>query len=79
MKKLLLISLIGLAVSTTVMAQAAFKPTEKKCQGIEQKITKVNNRLRSRNTARTAERLKDQLRDLKAKRFACTSNGFSVD
>jgi hypothetical protein len=78
-KKLLIISLIGLAVSTTVMARADFKPSTKKCQGIDKKIDKVNSRLRNGYTVRKGERLKDQLRELKSNRFTCTTNGFSVD
>jgi hypothetical protein len=79
MKKLLIISLLGLVVSTTAIARADFQPSAKKCQGIDKKIEKVNNRLRNGYSGSKGERLKDQLRELKSKRFTCKTNGFSID
>jgi hypothetical protein len=55
-----------------------FKPSKAACAGIDKKIERVNNRLRAGYRVREGEKLKEDLRILKSKRYSCTSKGYSV-
>ncbi|MBD3587607.1 hypothetical protein HHX48_17855 [Salinimonas sp. HHU 13199] len=55
-----------------------FSPSKYGCAGIDKEIKLVNDRLRAGYTLREGERLKEELRELKHKRFSCRHAGFSV-
>lgn len=56
-----------------------FKPSKTACAGIDKQIDRVNSKLRAGYSIREGERLKEDLRMLKSKRYSCTRMGFSVE
>ncbi len=75
----LLVSSILFITLTAHSAEHDFTPTKYACTNIDKKIKNVNDRLRSGYTIREGERLKEELRELKHKRFSCRHAGFSVE
>ena len=75
-----LIFLLVLIASSfhTLAGTPNFKPSKSACAGIDKKIERVNDRLRAGYKVREGERLKEDLRTLKSKRYSCTSKGYSV-
>ena len=79
MKLVTAIPFLLLAASFQVNAGTPdFKPSKTACAGIDKKIERVNNRLRAGYRVREGEKLKEDLRILKSKRYSCTSKGYSV-
>lgn len=72
--------LILLTLTTTCsFAETNLTPSKYKCAGIEKSIDKVNAKMRAGYKVKEGERLKQQLRNLKAQRNECKKKGFSVD
>jgi len=62
----------------TLAGTPDFKPSKSACAGIDKQIERVNDRLRAGYRLQEGERLKEELRTLKSKRYSCTSKGYSV-
>lgn len=75
--KALLVSLALLATKS-LAGTPNFKPSKSACAGIDKKIERVNDQLRAGYRLHEGERLKEELRTLKSKRYSCTSKGYSV-
>lgn len=79
MKLITLLPLLFVAASFQTFAGTPdFKPSKSTCAGIDQQIERINDRLRAGYRVREGERLKEDLRTLKSKRYSCTSKGYSV-
>lgn len=55
-----------------------FVPDKYNCAGIDNRIDKINDRMRQGYKVREGERLKEELRQLKKKRYSCRKKGYSV-
>ena len=78
MKKITI--LIPLMLTATYsFANSGFTPSKYQCSGIEQRIDKINSRMRAGYSTKEGEQLKQQLRDLKKQRNECKKKGFSVE
>jgi predicted pyridoxine 5'-phosphate oxidase superfamily flavin-nucleotide-binding protein len=73
-----LLVLLVLFTTKSLAGTPNFKPSKSACAGIDKQIERVNDRLRAGYKVREGERLKDDLRTLKSKRYSCTSKGYSV-
>lgn len=73
-----LLILLALFATKSLAGTPNFKPSKSACAGIDKKIERVNDRLRAGYKVREGERLKEDLRTLKSKRYSCTSKGYSV-
>ncbi|WP_159579908.1 hypothetical protein [Alteromonas sp. KUL106] len=78
MKKTSTLILLMLTASYS-FANSDFKPSKYQCSGIEQRIEKINSRMRAGYSTKEGEQLKEQLRSLKKQRNECKKKGFSVD
>ena len=71
--------LLLLVAATYSFAGSNFTPSKYQCAGIEQRIDKINSKMRAGYSAREGEQLKNQLRNLKKQRYECKKKGFSVN
>ena len=71
--------LLLLVAATYSFAGSNFTPSKYQCAGIEQRIGKINSKMRAGYSAREGEQLKNQLRSLKQQRYECKKKGFSVN
>tara|TARA_Y100000296_G_scaffold44761_1_gene51335 strand:- start:161 stop:403 length:243 start_codon:yes stop_codon:yes gene_type:complete len=78
MKKTTTLILLMLT-ATYSFANSSFTPSKYQCSGIEQRIDKINSKMRAGYNIREGEQLKEQLRNLKKQRNECKKKGFSVD
>lgn len=69
--------------STLIMfsasANASFEPTQYSCAGIESKIDKIKDKMRSGYSIKEGEILKEQLRQLRSNRNECQKKRLSVE
>ena len=73
-----LLVLLVLFATKSLAGTPNFKPSKSACAGIDKQIELVNDRLRAGYRLQEGERLKEDLRALKSKRYSCTSKGYSV-
>lgn len=59
-------------------ANASFEPTQYSCAGIESKIDKIKDKMRSGYSIKEGEILKEQLRQLRSNRNECQKKRLSV-